>query len=100
MTENYHPTYFTKRAVQNQLLNSIVGNHDLVCSCDAPMTHLAALIFENAQPTNFTEKQKKQIKKCLGIGEEDTATHGDADDDGGISPGDLEKLFAEDTDTG
>lgn len=100
MSDNYHPTYFTKRAIHNQLLNSIVGNHDLVCSCDAPLIHITNLIFEFAKPTNFTEKEKKQIRKCLGDGDHIGETHGDAAEDGGLSAGDLEKLFAEDDDTG
>lgn len=100
MSDNYHPTYFTKRAVHNQLLNSIVGNHDLVCSCDSPLTHVSALIFEHAQPTNFTEKQKKIIRKCLGDGDHTGETLGDAAEDGGLSAGDLEKLFADDADSG
>lgn len=83
----------TSNASQKQLLNTIVGNHDLICGCDEPLKHVACLIFEKAQPTNFTEKEKKTIKKCLG------ENGGDADgtEDLGISTGDLEKLFAEDT---
>lgn len=98
MTENYCPTYFTKNAVQNQLLNTLVGNHDLVCGCDKPTAHLAALLFEKAQPTDFTEKQKKQIKKCLGITDGDHTTEDAAD--GGFTDGDLERLFAEDGEDG
>lgn len=100
MSDFYKPTYFTKNAVQNQLLNTIVGNHDLICSCDQPMTHLACLIFEKAQPTDFTEKQKKQIRKCLGDGETAIPNGGGVEEDGGLTDGDLERLFAEEDATG
>ncbi|AVN68372.1 hypothetical protein [Betatorquevirus homini13] len=99
MSDNYHPTILQNDAVHNQLLNSIVGNHDLVCSCDSPLIHITNLIFEFAKPTNFTEK-KKTSRKCLGDGDHIGETHGDAAEDGGLSAGDLEKLFAEDNDTG
>ncbi len=94
MTEYFQHTYLTKKGLQRQLLNTIVGNHDLVCKCNEPLTHVAALIFEDAKPTNFTEKQKKIIKQCLG---EDAGTT--TGEDLAIDGGDLEQLFAEDDDT-
>ncbi len=98
MSENFCPTKYSGKALQTQLLNSIVGNHDLICGCDEPTTHLAALIFEHARPTKFTEQQKKTIQKCLG--DDPTTTAMAAADDGGFSEGDLEDLFAEDGDEG
>ncbi len=94
MSEFYKHTYLTKNAQQKQLLNTLVGNHDLICCCDEPLKHIFVLIAEKAKPTNFTEQQKKLIKQCLG--EEDTA--GDQEDHTGfdIDSGDLEKLFADD----
>lgn len=97
MSDNFKHTYYSKKAVQKQLLNTIVGNHDLICCCDEPLTHICGLIFEQAQPTNFTEEQKKQIRKCLGDGD---AAATPEKEDGGFGPGDLEKLFEEDTTTG
>lgn len=93
MSSMYNPTYLGKNALQNQLLNTICGNHDLICKCDEPLKHTALLIFEKARPTNFTEEQKKTIKKCLG----EDAGDGAVDTTDHIDPGDLEKLFAEDT---
>lgn len=93
MTSNFKPTYLTSNSLQKQLLNTIVGNHDLICGCDSPLKHVACLIFQKAQPTNFTEEEKTTIKKCLG--EEDGVA--DGTDDLALSTGDLEKLFAEDT---
>lgn len=96
---NYKPTYFTKNAIHNQLLNTIVGNHDLVCSCDEPLIHITNLIFQKAKPTNFSEKDKKEILKCLGDAAGDTAGKDDAPEDG-FTDGDLAQLFENDTDSG
>lgn len=93
MSENFCPTKYNGRALQTQLLNTIIGNHDLICGCDHPTTHLAALIFEQASPSNFTDQQRKTIKKCLG--EDRTTTDTIDEEDGGFSAGDLEQLFAE-----
>lgn len=94
MSENFCPTQYNEKALQKQLLNTIIGNHDLICGCNSATTHLAALIFEQASPTNFTNQQKKTIKQCLG--EDHTTTDIIDEEDGGFSAGDLEQLFAED----
>lgn len=97
MTHLYKPTYLTKNSQQKQLLNTIVGNHDLICGCDEPLKHLGLLIFEKAKPSNFTEQEKSIIKSCLG--EENTTGGQDADD--GFTDGDLAALFTEEpTETG
>lgn len=95
MSDYYKPTYLTKNGIHKQLLNTLCGNHDLVCYCDDPLKHLAILIFEKAKPTNFSEKEKKLIKKCLGEDVGDGAPDAAAT----IDAGDLERLFAEDTTT-
>ncbi len=98
MSDYYKPTYMTKNGLHNQYLNSICGQHDLFCKCDEPLKHTAILIFEKAHPTNFTEKEKKCIKKCLGEEDGDGKDHTGKD---AIDTGDLDRLFAEDTtDTG
>ncbi len=94
MSDLYKHTYLGKNAQQKQLLNTICGNHDLICNCDEPLKHVCLLIFEKAQPRNFTESQKKLIKKCLGEEDGDGAA-----DDLGIQDGDLEQLFAEEDTT-
>lgn len=93
MTSMHKHTFYGAKALQDQFLNSICGNHDLMCSCDDPLKHTCLLILQKAKPT-FTDDQKKIIKKCLGEedGDGDPATT--ALD---IDAGDLEKLFAEDT---
>lgn len=98
MSDFYKPTYYTKNANQKQLLNTLVGNHDLICGCEEPLTHIGCLIFEKARPTNIPPKYKKIIKKCLGEEDGDGAalTNGD---DTPIDAGDLEKLFGEDDST-
>lgn len=83
----------TSKALQKQLLNTICGNHDLACGCDDPLKHVACLIFQQAKPTNFTEQEKSLIRKCLGDADGDGA----AADTLAIDGGDLEQLFAEDT---
>lgn len=94
MSDLFKHTYYGKKALQNQLLNSIVGNHDLICGCEDPLKHISILIFEKAKPKNFTENQKKIIKQCLG---EEDADGGDQKDGEDITGEDLERLFAEDT---
>lgn len=94
MSDNFKKTYYSTRALHNQYLNSIVNIHDLFCVCDDPFVHTTNLIFEQVKPTKFTEENKQQIKKCLGIGtEEDAAGPGDAVD--GLTGEELEKLFDE-----
>lgn len=88
---------YTENGMKNQFLNCIVGLHDLTCCCESPLTHAVNIIFEKAAPTNFTEKEKLQIKKCLG--EEDTKTMATTEDDG-FGPGDLDQLFAAAADEG
>lgn len=90
MSDFINPRY-GKNAMKNQLLNTIVGNHDLVCSCESPLKHITNIIFEKAPPSNFTEEEKKKIKKCLG---EEPTTDLIATEDDGFGPGDLDQLFA------
>lgn len=76
------------RALEIQWLNCIVTTHSMICSCDHPWDHLQDT-FRNHQI------------KCLFIGDDhgtatDTKEDGDAAEDN-LSPGDLEKLFADDT---
>lgn len=80
---------YTDRALKNQWINHLVSAHDLVCGCSEALKHTVQEIC----------KKEPEIKKCLTT-EEDTPTAGDAVD--GLSPGDLDLLFADDTgeDTG
>lgn len=77
----------------NQMINVCCGAHDLVCDCDEPTKHIFLHIFSNGEPYQVTKKQKLDIEKCLITTDADGT---DIVDDTGISPGDLERLFAED----
>lgn len=80
------------KATKLALINSLVGNHDLVCCCQNPLLHLHNIILEQLAP-ELTPQQKQQIKQCLGP---DT-TGAEEDASGDIGDLDLEKLFADDT---
>lgn len=86
------PTYYNSTAKDQQLINCMVGQHDLVCGCEEPTAHLAFLLITKAKPTNFTPEEKQQLKKCLDIGEDPTIK----EDIDTVDFGDLEKLFEED----
>ncbi len=81
---------YTSAALNLQLINSLHNNHDLCCGCQNPSEHLLFLLATKVKPTNFTKEEKKQIQKCLGFGDGRTTE----DEDTGLEPGDLEKLFA------
>ncbi len=65
MTSRFQHTYLTKNGLQGQLLNTLVGNHDLICKCDEALTHIFLLIAEKAKPTHFTDQEKKLLKDAL-----------------------------------
>lgn len=95
MSKNFKHTYYNAKALENQLLNNIVGSHDLICGCPDPFVHLTNLIFTKVKPTKFTTEDKENIKKCLGIGTDPVIEDaGDAVD--GLTGQELEKLFEED----
>lgn len=80
---------YTDRALKNQWINHLVSAHDLVCGCQDPLRHTAEEICS----------REPEIKKWL-----TTTADGPTDTDAvdGLSPGDLDLLFADDTgdDTG
>lgn len=78
----------------NQCINVCVGAHDLICECDNPIKHLILHCFSHQEPFYVTKKEKENIIQCLITTEEDATQ--DAGD--GLTTGDLEKLFTEDTD--
>lgn len=82
------PTSFQKK----QLINCFIGDHDLICSCNNPAVHCLRILIDQLKP-ELQKEDIKQLQQCLG----ETTTTGDAED-GGIDPGDLEKLFSEDAD--
>ncbi len=64
MTSMHKHTYYGAKALQSQYLNTICGNHDLMCSCDDPLKHTALLILQKAKPT-FTDEERKLLKDAL-----------------------------------
>ena len=85
---------YTKNGIEKQLINTLHGNHDLCCGCNDPGSHLTYLLMKHCQPTSFNKEERKEIKKWHGTLGGDTT---DLEEDFGFQPGDLEKLFEEDT---
>lgn len=81
---------YNKNQLQNQLVNSIVGSHDLVCGCKNPLYHTTFICLQKLAP-ELKKQEKNQLKKCLG---DDTTD--DAGAEGDLNFGDLDQLFAED----
>lgn len=83
MSKLQKPTIYSKRGLDTQWMNVIVGSHDLFCGCDKPIKHLEDILFQ---------------EKCRHF--KDTATTTTTDpgaetDDFAIKDGDLEELFKE-----
>lgn len=72
----------------------ITHTHDIFCDCYDPITHTAALIFEQEPDLKFSPPEKDIIKKCL-TGDDTTAATKEENPDG-IGEGDLDALFTED----
>lgn len=89
-------TVYSPKQLETHWINNIFHSHDLFCGCPKPLLHLLTVINRNsAAPKPESEIPNIQ---CLLTGETTMATTGDH----GIEEGELEKLFAEDTeeDTG
>lgn len=79
MSKHLQPCIYEGRAKELQLINCLIGTHDLACGCTEPLIHIENLIQSTKTPT------------CHG-----TTTTGDAAD--GLDIGDLDALFAENGD--
>lgn len=77
----YEPTKYTPKQQEKQYLNLIYNAHDQFCFCKEPANHTIYLL--------------QKTKQCPGT---EITTKEDGDDPG-FDVGDLENLFAEDTDT-
>ncbi len=79
----YQPPQYGPQGLEKQYVNTIFGNHDLFCSCEEPAKHTIFLLKQTQKPcpgtTDTTEDHTKDID---------------------FDVGDLETLFAEDTDAG
>ncbi len=89
----FKKTFYNTKGQEKQLLNGIFTQHDLICACPSPQSHVAWLLFKHCTPTDFTEEEKQDIQKCLGTSPTNTTG---GEDDAGIDEGELERLFAED----
>lgn len=86
MSDYVNPKY-TPKQMTLQMVNSYVHIHDLTCHCKQPLKHIIKQI----------EEQEPTIKKWR---DSTTTAAGNQDGDADIDhfgPGELEKLFAEDT---
>lgn len=80
---------YNKNSLEKQLINTWIGNHDLVCLCKNPAYHTLQILASKLGP-ELNPTERKQIKLCLGDEPTTAATAEDPD------IGDLETLFAED----
>ncbi|AXQ65619.1 MAG: hypothetical protein [Betatorquevirus homini30] len=81
MSKFLQPCLYTGRALNNQLLNSIISNHDLCCGCAEPIKHLKYLLESTCHTSEKTSEDTTNTEK--------TTTN----DDPGFDAGDLERLF-------
>ncbi len=84
---------YSQRQLDNHWMNILYGTHDLFCHCEDPALHFMYVINKNSN----APKPLKDLEnlKCLLTGKDTAATP--EEEDIGIGPGDLEKLFGEDT---
>lgn len=89
------PLYSAKQQEINWM-NNIFHTHDLLCGCTKPILHLLTII----NKTSEAPKPESEIEniQCLLTGKGTTT----GTEDHGFDEGDLERIFAEDTqeDTG
>lgn len=101
----WKPTPYGPRGRDLQWINTCMGAHDMYCGCEEPPKHLLCILLQHSGKLGLQKKHIKITQKCLGYGEEkeDTTdgTHGsttvDTAVDDNIDIGDLDALFAEDT---
>lgn len=89
-------TTFSTRKLEDLWINNIYSSHDLWCDCSDVQLHFLQILNRNSE----VKKPLEDIVniKCLLTGpttETATATETDI----GLEDGELEKLFAEDTET-
>lgn len=105
MSWPWKPTPYGPRGRDLQWLNATFGIHDLYCGCDNPPEHLLLSLLNHSGKLGLQKQHIQNAQKCLGYGEEtkDTTDGGHTEhttithDEDVIEPGDLEELFAEDT---
>lgn len=93
MSKYQQPTWYSKKQLTLQQVNTHVAIHDLNCGCNKPLQHIITTILEKEPSLKEDSDFVDTIKKCL-----TTEAHGGTPDDEeeGFGAGDLEKLFEKD----
>lgn len=95
----WKPTKYGPDRRELHWLNLCVHSHDLMCGCDEPGDHLLLLLAKKSGYLQIKKEALQTATKCLTTGEEITyETTGEGEDDTGLEPGELDRLFAEDDD--
>lgn len=81
MSKFLKPPVYNGKAIELQLLNTIISTHDLACGCSQPFDHIQHLIKKATCHSTTEETSTKPEKE----------THGDNND--GFDEGDLQALF-------
>lgn len=99
----WKPTKYGHSGREMHWLNLCIGSHDLMCGCDEPAEHLLILLAKKSGFLKISKEALIKSTKCLTSGEDLThETTGEDEDETGLEPGELDRLFAEegDADTG
>lgn len=83
MSKHQQPPIYSKRGLDNQWMNVIIGSHDLFCGCDKPTKHLEDILFQ------------EKCRHFKDIGTTTATETGEETGDLAIKDGDLEELFKE-----
>lgn len=92
--------------VRGRELNWLQGtlqNHDCFCGCDNPVKHLIETALKHGGVYDFSVKTLKELLKCHDFTDDHHGNaipekDGGSDDDTPPDVGDLERLFAQDSD--
>lgn len=99
--ELWRPTKYGHKQRELHWLNLCVKSHDLICGCDDPADHLLLLLAQKSGYLKISKETLQKSTKCLTTGEDLTyETTGEEEDETGLEPGELERLFEEDDATG
>lgn len=94
MNPTWKKTTYTQRQHENNWMNIVYQSHDQFCRCDDPQLHLLQIINRDSNAPKPAEEVRNI--RCLLTGEKTTTTTTE-EENGGFDEGDLENLFAQDT---
>lgn len=87
MSSFLSPCIYSKKGLENQWVNCIWNTHEMFCGCNKPWKHLEDIL----------KRQGAQLCLPSTTADVGTATEPDVtEDDHGLEPGDLDRLFSED----